>query len=228
MNTHARGVEHQRVPAHVMTPLAHAAAGLVSVACSVARKQRPPSQPLCSAAPSRQSGGSRVSACAGVRACRGPRVPGSACAGVRVCRGPRVPGSARAGVRVCRGPHVPTGPGAHTGRGCCVSPGLLGSAARMGSSGLPGPSLAPDMGRPAELHWGVPAPGVVAGAEACGQSSPSGVGHRDPPSWEPTSEGRGTCCLGGVVREAPGTCRFSPGSTPPTLIPERTRQREAL
>lgn len=196
MNTHARGVEHQRVPAHVMTPLAHTAAGLVSVACSVARKQRPPSQPLCSAAPSRQSGGSRVSACAGVRVCRGPRVP--------------------------------TGPRAHTGRGCCVSPGLLGSAARMGSSGQPGPSLAPDVGRPAELHWGVPAPGVVAGAEACGQSSPSRVGHRDPPSWEPISEGRGTCCLGGVVREAPGTCRFSPGSTPPTLIPERTRQREAL
>lgn len=75
MNTHARGVEHQRVPAHVMTPLAHAAAGLVSVACSVARKQRPPSPPLCSAAPSRQSGGSRVSACAGVRVCRGPHVP---------------------------------------------------------------------------------------------------------------------------------------------------------
>lgn len=86
MNTHARGVEHQRVPAHVMTPFAHAAAGLVSVACSVARKQRPPSQPLCSPAPSRQSGGSRVSACAGACACRGPRVPGSACAGVHMCQ----------------------------------------------------------------------------------------------------------------------------------------------
>lgn len=206
MNTHARGVEHQRVPAHVMTPLAHAAAGLVSVACSVARKQRPPSQPLCSPAPSRQSGGSRVSARAGLRACRAPRVPVSAGARVHMCQQGRE----------------------HTQGGAAVSPGLLGSAARMGSSGQPGPSLAPNVGRPAELHWGVPAPGVVAGAEACGQSSPSRVGHRDPPSWEPISEGRGTCCLGGVVREALGTCRFSPGSTPPTLIPERTRQREAL
>lgn len=196
MNTHARGVEHQRVPAHVMTPFAHAAAGLVSVACSVAQKQRPPSQPFCSPAPSRQSGGSRVSACAGVRVCRGPRVP--------------------------------TGPRAHTGRGCCVSPGLLGSTAPDGVLWAARPLPRPPRGTTAELHWGVPAPGVVAGAEACGQSSPSGVGHRDPPSWEPISEGRGTRCLGGVVREAPGTCRFSPGSTPPTLIPERTRQREAL
>lgn len=158
MNTHARGIKHQRmprahsVPARAMTPLAHVTAGLVRGACSVARKQCPPAQPLCSPAPSRQSGGSRVSAC------RGPRVPGSACNGARMCRSPRVGVRACRGLRVmvpacngvcvCRRPRVPTGPGAHTGRGCHVGPGLSGSAARTGCSGRAGPSLAPDAGRP--------------------------------------------------------------------------------
>lgn len=46
-----------------------------------------------------------------------------------MCRRPRVPR-----VHVCGGPRVPAGPGSTQGRGCRISPGLSGSAARTGRS----------------------------------------------------------------------------------------------